>query len=131
MQDNLEKTLFHGMLATFVETMNKLTLGFRHEPEQSSPDETCIVAKLDSGDTIRLWFWNEDPSRLQMTSVPFGSEHSRFGITVKGERVDVGFYGRATQLVATSVPETVALLRRWRELAISAQGHALIIFPSR
>ncbi|MNL75459.1 hypothetical protein D3C87_2012670 [compost metagenome] len=66
-----------------------------------------------------------------MTAVPFGSEHSRFGITVKGERVDVGFYGRATQLVATSVPETVALLRRWRELAISARGHALIIFPIR
>ena len=131
MQDNLEKTLFIGMLTTFVDTMNKQTLGFRQEPDQSSKGETCIVAKLDSGDTVRLWFYAGDPSRLQLTNVPFGSDYSRFGIKVEGERVDVGFYGRGSQLPASSIPTVIALLRRWRELAIAAQGQALIVFPTR
>jgi hypothetical protein len=131
MQDNLEKTLFVGMLTTFVETMNRLTLGFRQEPDQSSPEETCIVAKLDSGDTIRLWFRPDDPTRFQMTNVPLGSDYSRFGITVKGERVDIGFYGRGSHLQASSIPTTITLLQRWRELAIAARGHALIVFPTR
>ena len=131
MQDNLEKTLFIGMLTTFVDTMNKLTLGFRHDPDQSTQDEACIVAKLESGDTIRLWFRPDDPSRLQMTNVPLGSDYSRFGFSVKGERVDIGFYGRGSQLPASSIPTVIALLRRWRELAIAAQGQALIVFPTR
>lgn len=131
MQDNLEKTLFVGMLSTFVDTMNKFTLGFRQEPDQSSKEETCIVAKLDSGDTIRLWFRLDDPSKLQLTNVPLGSDYGRFGIKVEGERVDIGFYGRGSQLPASSIPTTIAMLRRWRELAIAAQGQALIVFPTR
>ncbi|MCZ7861292.1 hypothetical protein O9X98_07700 [Agrobacterium salinitolerans] len=131
MPDNLERTLFVGMLSTFVDTMNKLTLGFRQEPDQSSKEETCIVTKLDSGDTIRLWFRPDDPSRLLMTNVPLGADYGRFGIKVEGERVDVGFYGRGSHLPASAIPTTIALLRRWRELAIAAQGQALIVFPDR
>jgi hypothetical protein len=130
MQDNLEKTLFLGILATFVETMNKLTLGFRHEPAQSTPEETCITAKLDSGDVIWLWFRKDDPSKIQMTCVTIGSDYPRFGIHLKGDKVEVGFFGRGKHIAASSVPSAIALIKRWRDLAIAAQGQALIIFPT-
>ncbi|MDW9479031.1 hypothetical protein GOB57_10185 [Sinorhizobium meliloti] len=131
MRDTLEKTLFVGLIETFVDAMNGLTLGFRHEREQSTAQETCITAKLDSGDAIWFWYRPDDPTRIQMTSVPFGSDYSRFGITVNGDKVHVGFFGRGTQLMAASVPTVLSLLSRWRELAIAAQGQALIVFPTR
>ncbi|MBY3151240.1 hypothetical protein HFO56_02425 [Rhizobium laguerreae] len=130
MKENLERTLFIGMLETFVNTMNALTLGFRQDKERTTTDETCITAKLDCGDAIWLWFRADDPSRIQMTSVPLGLDYSRFGIHLKGDRIEVGFYGRGTHLAASSVPSAVALLRRWRDLAIAARGQALIVFPT-
>ncbi|MCV9965086.1 hypothetical protein OIU34_24620 [Pararhizobium sp. BT-229] len=131
MKENLERTLFIGMLETFVNTMNGLTLGFRQDREQTTAEETCITAKLDSGDVIWLWFRPDDPSKIQLTSVPFGSDYSRFGIHLKGDRAEVGFFGRGTHIPASAIPTAVALLKRWRDLAIAAQGQALIVFPTR
>lgn len=130
MKENLERTLFIGMLETFVNTMNSLTLGFRQELSQSTPEESCITAKLDSGDVIWLWFRPDDPTRIQMSCVTIGSDYPRFGIHLKGDKVEVGFFGRGTHIPASAVPAAVALVKRWRDLAIAAQGQALIIFPT-
>ncbi|MCS4089513.1 hypothetical protein [Rhizobium sp. BK176] len=130
MKENLERTLFIGMLETFVATMNSLTLGFRQEPAQAAAEEGCITAKLDSGDVIWLWFRPDDPSKIQMSCVTIGSDYPRFGIHLKGDKIEVGFFGRGTHVPASSVPNAVALINRWRDLAIAAQGQALIIFPT-
>jgi hypothetical protein len=130
MKENLERTLFIGMLETFVTAMNSLTLGFRQDASQATPEEGCITAKLDSGDVIWLWFRPDDPNRIQMNCVAVGSDYPRFGIHLKGDKIEVGFFGRGTHIPAASVPSAVSLIRRWRELAIAAQGQALIIFPT-
>jgi hypothetical protein len=131
MQDNLERTLLVGMLQTFADTMNRLTLGFRHEQKEARKGETCVTAKLESGDAIWLWFYADDPSKIQMSSVPVGSSHGRFGYRIEGDKVEVGFFGRVTHLPGSSVQPAIDLVRRWRDLAIAAHGQPLIVFPVR